>query len=343
MQKKHIALGIGGAIGGVVAWKLATRPQAVYFEDVADQTPHSEHSEFVDVDGMQVHYQEFGDPSDPTMILIHGYTASTYVWKTVAPKFAREGFRVIALDLIGYGYSEKPAWFDYSIASQARMVLRFMNRLGIGKATIVGSSYGGAVSSWLTLDNPERVEKLVLAGCVINNRPMSHPLMRMVNVPAVGEAMTPFLIDSRNFLKFRMQGTLHPANHHLITKERIDAVMRPLNAADAHNSLLMTIKNWDANRIEEDAHLIDQPTLLVWGDSDKVIPKGNGEKLYDRMLNSRFVVLKECGHVPMEEKPELFAELVIEFCNDKKGHLKTPKNNEVNLSQIKTKNIDSAR
>jgi pimeloyl-ACP methyl ester carboxylesterase len=285
---------------------------------------------------MQVHYQEFGDESNPTMVLIHGYTASTYVWQTVAPKFTDEGFHVIAVDLIGFGFSEKPAWFDYSIASQARMVLRLMNRLGIGKATIIGSSYGGAVSSWMTLDYPERVEKLVLVGAVINDRPMTHPLMKVISVPAVGEAMTPFLVDSRAFLKFRMQGTLHPTSHHLITEERVNAIMRPLNAADAHNSLLKTIKNWDANRIEEDANLINQPTLLIWGDSDTVIPIDNGEKLYDKILNSRFVILKDCGHIPPEEKPELFTELVMEFCRDSKGHLEAKESDEMTFKQIQT-------
>ena len=334
MKKKHIALGIGGAIGGAVAVKMLTRPTAVYFEDVADEIVHSEHSNFVDVDGMQVHYQEFGDERDPTMILIHGYTASTYVWHRVVEDIAAEGFRVIAIDLIGFGFSDKPKWFDYTIASQARMVLRFMNRLGIGKATVVGSSYGGAVASWLTLNDAERVEKLVLVNAVINDRPMTNPLVKIITTPGVGETVSPFIADSRKFMRFRMQGTFHPANYHLITEERIEALLRPLKSAAGHNSLLMTLKNWDANRIEEDANLINQPTLIVWGDQDNVIPIGNGEKLYDRILNSRFVVLKNCGHVPPEEKPELFTSLLVEFCKDSKGHLEAKEGDDVQLSQV---------
>ncbi len=334
MAKKHVALGIGGAIGATIAWKLATRPATVNFEDHADKIAHAENSRFIEVDGIEVHYQEFGDEKDPAMILVHGYTASTYVWKTVAPKFAEEGFRVIAVDLIGYGFSEKPVWFDYKISSQARIIGRFMNRLGIGKATLVGSSFGGAVSSWFTLDNPERVEKLVLIGAVINNRPAKNAIFKLLGVKGVGETLSPFLIDSNAFLKYRMHGTLHETNHDLITRERIESIMRPLNAADAHNSLLKTARNWDANRIEEDAHLIGQPTLLVWGEHDTVIPKGNGEKLYDKILNSRFVVLKNCGHLPPEEKPELFTDLVLEFCRDRKGHIETTKNEEMTLEQI---------
>ena len=337
MAKKHVALGIaglGGVIGATVAWKLATRPSTVNFEDHADKIPHAENSKFIEVDGMQVHYQEFGDPTHPKMILIHGYTASTYVWKTVAPQFADKGYHVIAIDLIGYGFSEKPSWFDYKIASQSRMIGRFMNRLGIGKATFVGSSFGGAISSWFTLDNPERVEKLVLVGSVINDKPAKNAIFKVLGVPGVGETLSPFLIDSKAFLKFRMQGTLHETNHELITKERIETLLRPLKAADAHNSLLTTARNWDADRIEEDAHLINQQTLLIWGEHDNVIPKGNGAKLYDRILNSRLVVLKNCGHLPHEEKPELFMELVLEFCGDTKGRIKTTLIDEMTLEQV---------
>ncbi len=334
MKKTYIAFGIGGAIGATVAWKLATRASTVNFEDYADQIVHSENSRFVEVDGMEVHYQEFGDPKNPKMILIHGFTASTYVWKNVAPKFATEGFHVLAVDLIGFGFSEKPAWFDYKIASQARVVLRFMNHLGIGKATLIGSSFGGAVASWMTLDNPERVDKLVLVGSVINNKPKNNAIFRVLGVPGVGETVSPFLIDSKSFLKYRMYGTLDQTNHDLITKERIDNILRPLRAADAHKSLLTTVRNWDANRIEQDAHLINHPTLLIWGNNDNVIPIENGKILYNRILNSRFVVLKNCGHVPPEEKPELFTKLILEFCRDAKGRLEAPKTDEMTLEQI---------
>ena len=149
MKKRNLALAFGGAVGAAVAVKLLTRAGTVNWEDVSAKVAHSENSHFTNVDGARVHYQEFGDNSKPHMILIHGFTASVYVWKTVAPMLAEAGFHVIAIDLLGFGYSEKPSWFDYSIQSQARMVSRFMNRLGIGRATIVGSSYGGAVALML--------------------------------------------------------------------------------------------------------------------------------------------------------------------------------------------------
>src|SRR5687767_860571 len=318
MKKQNVALAVGGAIGAAVAIKLLTRAKTVSWEDVSDLIPHAENSHFVNVDGARVHFQEFGDASKPTILLIHGYTASLYVWKTTAPMFADAGFHVIAVDLLGFGYSEKPSWFDYAINSQARMVARFMNRLGIGRATIVGSSYGGAVAATVALDYPERVEKLVLVDTVCNDNLKKHPILKLASIRGLGEAITPFLVDSRRFQRRRMRGTLARANHQLITDERVESILRPLTAADAHHSLLATSRAWSASRIEEDAHTIYQPTLLIWGEDDKVIPLEDGHTLHDAILNSRLVVLKDCGHVPQEEKSGLFTELVAEFCRDPK-------------------------
>ena len=334
MKKRNLALGIGGAFAGAVAVKMLTRARSVIWDDVSDRVAHSANSHFIGVDGARVHFQEFGDAAKPTLLLIHGYTASTYVWKSAAPMLAENGFHVIAIDLLGFGYSEKPSWFDYSIQSQARMVSRFMNRVGIGRAVIVGSSYGGAVAATLALDYPERVEKLVLVDAVCNDELKNHPILKLASIRGLGEILTPFLADSKTFMRFRMHGTLAPENHHLITQDRVDSIVRPLAAADGHHSLLATSRNWDANHIEEDANLINQQTLIIWGENDKVIPIRNGHKLHDAILNSRLVVLTNCGHVPMEEKPEIFSELVTEFCRDRKGRIEAKENENFKSAEI---------
>ncbi len=331
MKKRNLAIAFGGAVGAAVAVKLLSRADTVKWDMVADHVAHSDKSRFVNVDGARVHYQEFGDVTKPPMILIHGYTASVYVWKTVAPMLAEAGFRAIAVDLLGFGYSEKPSWFDYSIQGQARMISRFMNRLGIGRATIVGSSYGGAVAMCLTLDNPEFVEKLVLSDAVCNDEPKNHPILKLASLRGIGEAITPFLCDSKAFMRFRMQSTLAKANHHMITEERIESIRRPLYSADGHHSVLATSRAWKANHLEQDAHLINQPTLIIWGDQDTVIPIKNGYKLHQEILNSRFVILKDCGHVPQEEKSQLFTDLVSEFAHDRKGKIEAREGDEVRL------------
>ncbi len=319
MKARNLALAIGGGLGAAVAVKMLTRAKTVDWDRVAALVPHSDNSHFVNVDGIRIHFQEFGDPSKPSLILIHGYTASLYVWHKVAPMLADKGFHVIALDLVGFGYTSKPRWFEYTIGAQARIVSRFMQRLGIGRATVVGSSYGGAVAMTLALDYSASVEKLVLIDAVCNDEVLQHPILRMVSVPGVGEALAPFLVDSRLMLRKRMRSTLARANHDLITDDRIANVLRPLTAADAHHSLLATSRNWRACRLEQDAHLVEQSTLIIWGEDDKVVGIHNGFSLHDKILHSRFVVLRNCGHIPAEEKSDVVTELVSEFCHSKKA------------------------
>ena len=319
MKKKDIALLTGGAIGAAIAIKLLTRPSTVKWSDVGQLVANSDRSDFIEIDGIRIHFQEFGEESAATIIMIHGYAASTHAWSICAPRLAEEGYRVITIDLVGFGFSEKPKWFEYTIDAQARMVERFMDRLGIGRATVIGSSYGGAVAATLALDYPERVEKLGLVAAVINDDQLEHPLMQLAAMPAVAEIVTPFLLDSRSYITAKLKTIFAPANHDMITPERISAFHRPLRAADAHHSVVATSRGWSANRIEKDLGLIKQPTLIVWGDQDQIVPLANGAKLYQEILNSRFFVFKDCGHLPQEERAGLFVELVSEFCGNEKG------------------------
>jgi pimeloyl-ACP methyl ester carboxylesterase len=317
MKSKYLLAGLGGVAGAVIAAKFLTRSKSKIWEQFSDVIHHAERSHFVEVDGIRVHYQEFGDRNAPPVVMLHGFGASTYTWKNTAPRLADKGFRVLAVDMIGFGFTEKPNWGEYTISSQARMIVRFMNRMGIGCAIFFGSSYGGAVAATVALDYPERVEKLVLVGAPCNDDPKSKPVVQLARLPIIGDLMSPFLVDSRAFLRFRLRESLAPESHHLIDDERLDSIQRPLKgAADAHHSMLMTLRNWRANRIERDAHLISQPTLLVWGEKDIVVPIQNGHRLHRSIPNSRLVVFKQCGHLPHEEYTDNFVELTSEFCHN---------------------------
>ena len=108
----------------------------------------------------------------PRLFLIHGFASSTLVWSKVFLRFAEAGYRVIAVDMLGYGYSAKPRNGEYTIPGQAKLLTRLLDALGIPRAIFVGSSYGGAVAATCALDYPDRVEKLILVGTVNNNRPL---------------------------------------------------------------------------------------------------------------------------------------------------------------------------
>src|SRR3954452_9341985 len=140
MKKRQWIAGALGLTGAGLALKLWLRPRDVRWDEHAHHLHHAERSRFTLVDGVWVHYQEAGARNAPPLLLIHGFTASNFVWKDVLLPVASAGFRIIAPDLVGFGFSGKPADGAYTIDSQARMIVGLMDQLGLEHATLVGSS-----------------------------------------------------------------------------------------------------------------------------------------------------------------------------------------------------------
>jgi pimeloyl-ACP methyl ester carboxylesterase len=315
MKKRYWIGGISAsALAAAVAAKLLLRPKDAQWEQNRDAIFHADYSRFIEVDGVGVHYQEAGDSTAPAMILIHGFATSNLVWSKVLLDFAAGGFRVVAPDLLGYGYSDKPRNLDYTIARQAEMVVGLMKQLHLERAVLVGSSYGAAVAATVALDHPAMVEKLILVGAVNNNKPTRYLLMRLFGSPVIGDILSPLLVGSRRLLRLRMK-RVYDRHSWVLDERRVDARHLPLRTRNAHRAVIRTVRRWDAERVSRDAHLLAQPTLLLWGDTDREVPLGDGKRLHDQISGSRLIVFRDCGHLPHEEYPELFTKLVLEFCS----------------------------
>jgi pimeloyl-ACP methyl ester carboxylesterase len=312
MKKRYLLAGLSGVVAGALATKLLTRPRDVSWPDSLDFIYNPECSWFTQVNGARIHYQEAGDENAPAVILIHGFISSNLIWSHVLLPFARVGFRAIAPDLPGYGYSDKPAAAEYSIVEQARALIGFMDRLEIEKAVIVGVSYGGAIAATMALDYPQRVEKLVLVGAVSNDDAKRKFLLRVSCLPLVGDIATPLFLGSRWILRKRMEDMYRrmgkPINEKMVASRH-----HLLETANAHRAMIRTARRWSANRIEREASLIRQPTLLVWGDQDTHIPIENAFKLRDAIPDAKLIVFRDCGHLPPAECPQKFVEAVAEF------------------------------
>jgi len=304
---------IAGAATLAIAGKLLMRPRDADWSRNRHVVFHSDHSRFVDIDGVRIHYQEAGDPNAPALVLIHGFASSTLVWSKVFLPLAEIGFRVIAIDMVGFGYSGKPRNGEYTIAGQASLLNSLLDRLNIKRATLAGSSYGGAVAATCALDYPQRVQKLVLIGTVNNNRPLNYKLMRVFGSPVFGDVVSPLLIGSRRLLRRRMK-RVYDRHEWALDERRVDARHLPLRAAGTQRAIIRTVRRWDAERISREAHLIHQPTLLLWGENDREIPLADGERLHEQIPGSRLIVFLNCGHVPQEEYPEEFTKIVADFC-----------------------------
>jgi pimeloyl-ACP methyl ester carboxylesterase len=314
MKIRYWIGGTSALMGGALALKLLTRPRDVEWGEHRERLHHAEKSRFVEIEGVRVHYQEAGEQGAPTLMLIHGFCASNFVWNESLVPLAEKGFRVVAPDLVGFGFSGKPKKGEYTIEMQARMITGLMDALGIERATLVGSSYGGAVAAVCALDSAERVERLVLVGAVSNDEATRHPLLRLAATPVVGELLSPVLLDARRLVKLHLRRTYAAQNGFMLDEERITAHQRPLRAAATHRAILRTLRRWSATRIEQEAGRITQPTLLVWGAQDRDVPLRFGEQLHELIKQSRLFVFPNCGHLPQEERPQEFASLVAQFC-----------------------------
>ena len=315
MKKRYWIAGAGAIVGAGVALKLLRRPRDVNWDEHAHELHHAEHSRFLEIEGVRVHYQEAGATNAPVLVLIHGFTASNFVWSDVLLPLAQNGFRVIAPDLVGFGFSEKPKRGEYTVAAQARMIIGLMDQLGIERACLVGSSYGGAVAATCALDYGERVRRLVLVDAVINDDIKHQLLMRLARTPLLGDVVSPLMLGSRRIIFNRLRQGYAPQNAHLFDDRKLNAHHRPLVAANTQRAALSTLRRWSARRIEEEADNIRQPVLLVWGEYDPEIPLAHGRRLLERIPNARLLIFRDCGHMPMEEYPREFAEVVTSFCS----------------------------
>jgi pimeloyl-ACP methyl ester carboxylesterase len=314
MKKRYWIAGTAGLFGAALAVRLFARPRDVAFEELREHLSHADRSRFVEVEGVRVHYIEAGEREAPAVVLVHGLASSNFVWSVVLLPLAAQGLHVVAPDLIGFGYSAKPRDGEYTIEAQARTVVSLMDALGIESATLVGSSYGGAVAAVCALDDASRVSRLVLVGAISNNEMKRSVVLRVGGLRGVGELFAPFVMDARHRRKRRRLKEHAARDGRDYDDALVRAHLRPLKTADTQRAILRTLRRWDASRIEDEAENIKQPTLLVWGAQDEDVPLRHGEKLHALISGSRLCVFENCSHLPQEEYPREFVHLVSDFC-----------------------------
>ena len=255
---------------------------------------------FLDVDGVRIHYVEAGR-GEP-VLLIHGLNASTFGFRYTIPELAQH-YRVVALDLKGFGYSERPADGDFSLTAQTTLVRQAMERLEIGRAAVVGHSMGGAVAMRLAARFPERVARLVLVDSATDRE-----LRRGLRLGRLLRPLLPiaalFTLHRRSFRRLALRLAVHDPAH--VTPEVVEGSFRP-RRVKGH---LRALGAWlvDRGRDEPLAPArIPQPTLILWGEHDRWLPPSRGEALARLIPNAKLVLVPSAGHLPLEEQPD--------FCN----------------------------
>ncbi len=276
-----------------------SRPADVVFDDLKSSVPHSQFSKFADLDGLRIHYLEKGEGTP--LVLIHGYTSSTYTWRDQFAELAKQ-YRVIAVDLKGFGFSDKPDG-DYSRRAQGEVVARLLDKLNIERAWLVGNSMGGETALNVAADHPEKVLGLVLidsAGVKVQGRTSLAPWY--LQLPVVGRLLTALALTSDRLVRAGLEKSFYDDSK--ITDERVSAYYQPLRTLGGQLSATRARAQFELFPVEDKIPLIKAPTLIIWGAEDELIPLEAGRKLNELITGSKLVVFDKCGHVPQEEMPE---------------------------------------
>jgi 2-hydroxy-6-oxonona-2,4-dienedioate hydrolase len=247
--------------------------------------------------GFKLRYREAGD--GPAVVLLHGLGGDGSRWTSTMATLAGD-CRVIAPDQIGFGESDKPL-ANYNHAMLAEFLAEFMRTIGVAKATLVGHSMGAYVAMYAAVHYPQSVERLVLVdGGGLINAPRSPHLVRIQNGTTLAETREYF--ELMLYDKSRLTDEMVRANY--ARRLRVGYTISRMQEARAANMATVS---------EEQARGIAAPTLILWGEHDKLLDPADAAEL-DRVIpNSRAVLIDKCGHIPQLEQPEQFNRLVADF------------------------------
>ena len=253
--------------------------------------------------GAKVHYVDAGTGSP--VILLHGLADDIGVWESaIAPLAAK--YRVVALDQIGFGRSDKPL-LNYRVSTFVDFLDGFLNELKIERASLVGNSLGGWVAASFALAHPQRVDRLVLcdaAGYAAVSKTMDP------------RALSALRLASREDIRYLGPLTFRDKRFY----EDVDlAFKQHVSAGDNYtvNQLLDSmIRGEDV--LDNRLAAIKQPTLILWGREDRLIPLNFAERFHKEITGSRLEIIDNCGHMPQVECPKEFVTAVLEFLRDTK-------------------------
>lgn len=264
------------------------------------------------IDGLEVRYWDVGEGSP--VVLIHGLGGTVETWLPNVDALARR-HRVLALDLPGFGRSGRQRLI-YSPGSATGFVAGFLDHLGAGRASIVGNSMGGLVALQLAVDQPWRVERLVLVGSAGLGREVGR-LLRLASVPWLGRYLL-----SRLTPEELVVGTVNSvvSNPQSIPRDLIERWIDITSQPGMLDSILqatragLTILGQRRRIVLRDRLAeLRVPTLLIWGSEDPVIPVAHAYAAHRLLPGSQIHVFEGCRHCPQLERPVEFNELVLRF------------------------------
>jgi len=268
------------------------------------------------VDGLTVYYKDSGPKNAPVLLFLHGFGSSLQTWDDWSAKLDPQ-YRVIRLDLPGFGLTGAHPAQDYSEATDLAILTHFVDKLGLNQFSVIGHSMGGKMAWALAASQPERVQALVLMA------PDGFPELKDIGskpyeVPAIMGLIQYFLP------KYFVQKSIEPAfaDPQMLNETLLNRYYDMLRAPGVRGAILdrsnQTIYTDPVPRLKK----IKAPTLLLWGEQDQMIPSSNAQSYAGVLRHSSTVVVPKLGHLLQEEQPDTGLAAVMQFLEAQQAAIK---------------------
>ena len=301
-----IGLALLASLGGAGWWLWTPDADRAALEARYAAPP----SAFVTLEGVRLHVRDTGPRDGPTVLLLHGFGSSLHTWDAWAALLEADR-RVIRLDLPGFGLTGADPTGDYSDLRAVALLEALLDRLGVTQADVVGSSMGGRIAWRFAAERPARVRKLVLmapdgfasAGFTYD-RPAGVPLLMRalpytLPMPLLRGGIAPAYADAAS-----------------LTESALERYRDMMIAPGVRQAILDRMATHVLVPPEPFLRGIAAPVLLLWGESDRMVPAAHAADYARELRDSRTVVLPGLGHVPMEEDPARALAPVRAFLGD---------------------------
>ncbi|WP_078549126.1 alpha/beta fold hydrolase [Litchfieldia alkalitelluris] len=247
----------------------------------------------------------------PPIVLIHGFVSSTFTFNRLIPLLAKH-FSVLAIDLPGFGQSEKSKKFIYSFDQYSNIIVECIKHFNLRKVLLVGHSMGGQVALYTARKAPNNISRIILLCSSGYLKRASKWLILLSHIPY-------FSLFIKYYIKYKgVQNSLRNVfyHQHYITEEVINEFGKPLKEVDFYHALCRFIRHREGDLTKEQLKEISVPTLLLWGENDKVVPLKTGQQLVQDLPIANLITYNKTGHLLTFERTREVFEQILAFSSD---------------------------
>lgn len=260
---------------------------------------------WINVDGLKIRYLESGNGKKRHILFIHGLGSAADRWMKI-PDELSSNFHSIAIDLPGFGESDKPANIKYTIDQFRKFIISFQKEISIHneEISLIGHSLGGYIASEIAIQHKNHVKQLVL---IDSSGMLNQP------TPILEEYFNAAMNPSKDNVRKAFEKMV--ADPSRIPSQLVDGFIRRINMPNAKHAFKSTLENSAKTQIGLDRlkQINTIPTLILWGAHDKVIPLEHSKFFKETIENSRLEIIDDAGHAPFAEKPNQVCEILKNF------------------------------